>query len=328
MKVLGLIADIGGTNARFGLATEDGFTREVTLKCKNYPGPVEAAKDYFDMIGVDGGTIKAGAFDVAGPITGDWFELTNHKWAFSFDETRKALGFDRLDMVNDFEAVALAIPKMDAKHIVKIGDNGERKHGQNIGVIGPGTGLGVAGLFWNGTEHIASPCEGGHVTVPAQTQRQFDVVQELLKNPEFNGHISAERVCSGQGIVNIYNALRSIEGRDDLPVRAKEDAELVTDAAKNGGCAISKEATDMFVEFLGVVSGNLALTLNAGGGVFIAGGIPEKLKDNFSHAMFRKSFELKGRNTDAMKQIPTYLIKHPMIAFEGLRRVLMRNEPA
>lgn len=328
MKVLGLIADIGGTNARFGLATEDGYTREVTLQCEKYPGPVEAAKDYFDMIGFDGSMIKAGAFDVAGRITGDLFKLTNHEWAFSFEETRKALGFDRLDIVNDFEAVALAVPKMDAKHIVKIGTNGEKQHGQNIGVIGPGTGLGVAGLFWSGSDYIASPCEGGHVTVPGQTQRQIDVIQELLKNPKFNSHISAERVCSGQGIVNIYNALRAIEGRDDLPERNDKQAGLVTNAAKDGTCAISKEATEMFVEFLGVVSGNLALTLNTGGGIYIAGGIPEKLQEHFSHSTFRKHFELKGRNTDAMKQIPTYLIKHPLIAFEGLRRVLMRNEPA
>lgn len=325
MAVLGLIADIGGTNARFALADDSGYSNEIVLKCKDYPGPVEAAQAYYQKIGIDGDTLKAGAFDVAGPVMGDWFELTNHKWAFSIEGTRKALGFDRLKVMNDFEAVALAIPALEAKYIVKIGANGAYKPEKNIGVIGPGTGLGVAALFWNGTEYIASPCEGGHVTAPIQNQRQLDVATTILKNnPEYS-HISAERVCSGKGIVNIHKALCELEGRPDLLDRSAEE---ITDAAKSGACEIAQEATNMFIGFLGVVSGNLALTLNAGGGVYIAGGIPEKLGDHFMNSAFREKFEAKGRHSVIMKEIPTFLITHPFTAFVGLRYDLMRGGPS
>ncbi len=324
MSVLGLIADIGGTNARFALASESGYSHEISLLCKDYAGPVEAAQDYFRKTGIDGASLRAGAFDVAGPVNGDWFALTNHEWAFSIEETRKALGFDRLKVMNDFEAVALAIPALEDKYIVKVGANGEKQHGKNIGVIGPGTGLGVAALFWDGKEYIASPCEGGHTSVPVQTQRQFDVTQDLLKNKGYS-HISAERVCSGKGIENIYGALRRIDGRGDLPDRTAEE---ISKAAIAGQCATSQETLGMFIEFLGVVSGNLALTLNAGGGIYIAGGIPLKLGEHFMQSAFRDRFEAKGRHADIMKEIPTYLITHPYIAFEGLRYDLMRRDMA
>lgn len=325
MTVLGLIADIGGTNARFALAEENGYSHEVNLLCKDYPGPVEAAQAYYKKIGFDGSSLQAGAFDVAGPVMGDWFELTNHKWAFSIEETRKALGLTRLKVMNDFEAVALAIPALDEKYIVKIGANGEKKQGQNIGVIGPGTGLGVAGLFWNGNEYLTSPCEGGHVTAPVQTRREFDVVENILKSNKDYSHISAERVCSGKGLVHIHNALRRLDGREDVPEREAEDISV---AAIAGTCDIAKEALGMFIGFLGTVSGNLALTLNAGGGIYIAGGIPLKLGEHFMNSAFRERFEAKGRHKVIMQEIPTYLITHPLIAFEGLRYDLMRSGPA
>lgn len=325
MKVLGLIADIGGTNARFALATETGYSHDLVLQCEDYAGPVEAARAYYKKMGIDGASLTAGAFDVAGPVEGDQFALTNHEWAFSIEETRKALGFDRLKFMNDFEAVALAIPTIDDKYITRIGTHGEKKHGMAIGVIGPGTGLGVAGLFWNGHEYITNPCEGGHVTAPAQTRREFDVIENILiSNPKYS-HISAERVCSGKGLEHVYAALCRLDGRNDLPKRSAEEISL---AAQDGTCKTAKEALDMFISFLGTVSGDLALTLNARGGVYIAGGIPLKLGDHFMNSSFRDRFEAKGRQSRILKEIPTFLITHPLIAFEGLRRDLMRSAPA
>lgn len=319
MPVQALIADIGATNARFAIATRDGVRDEHVLACADYPGLVDAARDYFLQSGIDSTTIRSAAFDIAGPVMDDWVEMTNHAWSFSIEETRKALGFDYLHVMNDFEAVALAIPLLDKKDIIKIGP-GDARAGKNIGVIGPGTGLGVAGLFWDGKQHVASPCEGGHVTLPTSTQREFDVVQNMLN--EKYSHVSAERVCSGKGIVNIYDALRRIDGRSDLPDR---DAQDISTAAMKGTCALCIETMELFIGFLGVVAGNLALTLDALGGIYIAGGIPVKLGDYFLSSNFRSRFNAKGRYEDYMKEIPVYLITHPFIAFVGLRNDLIRT---
>jgi glucokinase len=315
----GLIADIGATNARFALADRNGISHEMVLPCADYPGVTDAIAAYYQKSGIDGKTIKAGAFDVAGPVIGDWFELTNHNWAFSIEQTRRALGFDTLQVMNDFEAVALAIPALHDKDIIKFG-SGEKIPGKNIGVIGPGTGLGVAGLFWDGNDYIASPCEGGHVSVPVRTQREFDVIQNLLS--EKYSHVSAERVCSGKGIVNIYDALRRIDNRTDLPDR---DAKEISTAAITGQCAVCAETLELFTGFLGVVAGNLALTLDALGGIYIAGGIPVKLGEYFFTSNFRQRFEAKGRYEVYMKAIPTFLITQPFIAFVGLRHDLIRR---
>lgn len=315
----GLIADIGATNARFALADRDGITHEMVLACADYPGLVDAVQAYYQKTGIEADTIKAGAFDVAGPVVGDWFELTNHDWAFSIEETRSALGLDNLHVMNDFEAVALAIPALADDDIITIG-SGIKRAGKNIGVIGPGTGLGVASLFWDGHEYVASPCEGGHVSMPVRTRREFDVIENLLS--EKYSHVSAERVCSGKGIVNIYDALRRLDGRDDLPDR---DGEAISAAAIDGSCDLCKETLDMFIGFLAVVAGNLALTLDAFGGIYIAGGIPVKLGEYFLISDFRQRFEAKGRYETYMKDIPTFLITHPFIAFKGLQHDLIRR---
>ena len=315
----GLIADIGATNARFALAGRDGIAHEMVLACADYPGLVEAAQAYYQKAGIEGGTIKAGAFDVAGPVVGDWFELTNHDWSFSIEQTRSALGLDNLRVMNDFEAVALAIPALEAGDIIPIGA-GIKAPNKNIGVIGPGTGLGVSSLFWDGDDYVVSPCEGGHVSVPSRTRREFDVIENLLS--EKYSHVSAERVCSGKGIVNIYDALRRLDGRTDLPDR---EGEAISAAAMNGSCALCKETLDMFIDFLATVAGNLALTLDAFGGIYIAGGIPVKLGEYFLQSGFRQRFEAKGRYEAYMKDMPTFLITHPFIAFKGLQYDLIRR---
>lgn len=317
--VQGLIADIGATNARFALAGRDGITHEMVLACADYPGVVDAVQAFYQKAGIDGAAIKAGAFDVAGPVVGDWFELTNHDWSFSIEKTRSALKLNDLRVMNDFEAVALAIPALTNADIIAMGA-AEKQPAKNIGVIGPGTGLGVSALFWNGKEYCVSPCEGGHVSIPVRTRREFDVIENLLK--EKYSHVSAERVCSGKGIVNIYDALRRLDGRDDLPDR---DGKGISAAAIDGSCALCRETLDMFIGFLAVVAGNLALTLDAFGGIYIAGGIPVKLGEYFLQSDFRQRFEAKGRYETYMKDIPTFLITHPFIAFQGLQYDLIRR---
>jgi glucokinase len=313
----GLIADIGATNARFALCDQSSCIEERVLKCADYPSPVEAAKAYMEQVGCV--AAKAGAFAIAGPVTGDRFQMTNHAWDFSIAETRAALGLTHLTLMNDFKAIALAVPHLKPEHLRRVGGSQASQPGGTIGIIGPGTGLGVASLVWGGQSYIPVPGEGGHVTMAAKTRREFDVFETLYEKYH---HISAERVCSGKGLVNIYNALRTLEQRDDLPDLTPEQ---ISAAAVQKSCPLCMEALDLMIGFLGRVAGDLALTLGAGGGIYLAGGICTQLGDFFLTSHFREEFDAKGRFGDYLKKIPTYLILHPFVAFIGLRSDVARN---
>lgn len=312
----GLIADIGGTNARFALADAQGFRAEKILACSDYSN-IDAAINAY--LAETGARVSHAAVAVAGPVRGDWFEMTNNPWKFSIKDVCRKTGLESFNLLNDFEAIALAIPHITDEHLVKIG-GGEKVDARTIGIVGPGTGLGVAGLFWDGAQYRANPCEGGHITMPAKTQREFDIFRTLKYKYT---HVSAERVCSGKGLTNVYNAIRILDGRDDLP--ADLDPALISERALNGSCEVCVETLDKMMGFLGTIAGNLAVSLGAHGGIYIAGGIPVKLGDTFMNSRFRTEFEDKGRMSDYLKAIPTYLITHPMIAFVGLQASLSRQ---
>ncbi len=310
----GLIADIGATNARFALAGPDGVTDQKVLKCNDYPGIAEAMETY--VSGLNGkGKPRQAAIAIAGPVTADRFEMTNHPWVFSIEETRKRLGLDRFVLMNDFRAIALGVPHLANDQVRQVG-SGQAQPGAPIGIIGPGTGLGVASLVWDGKKYQPVPGEGGHITMPARTQREFDIFRTLRYKYR---HVSAERVCSGKGLVNVYNALRILDGRDDLPDRTPEE---ISQAAIEGKCSLCGEAMDKMIAFLGCAAGNLALTIGAMGGVYIAGGIVNRLGEYFYKSRFRDEFLNKGRFADYLAPIPTFVIRHEFPAFVGLQAEL------
>jgi len=182
-----------------------------------------------------------------------------------------------------------------------------------IAVIGPGTGLGVAGIFFaNGRPHPVTT-EGGHITLPATTPREFSLF-EFLKKTKYS-HVSAERVLSGKGLVNLHQAIMGVDG---LPLLEKSAAEI-TDSGLAGSCKACAEAVDLFCHLLGVVAGNLALSYGAFGGVYIAGGIVPRLRDYFITSRFRESFLAKGRYRGYLNRIPTFVITHPYPGLEGLK---------
>lgn len=312
-----LIADIGGTNARFALADRDGIYEQKNLQCGDYETLVDAVHDYLG--GLNGMKPKRAAVAIAGPVGGDYFKMINHNWEFSIEETRKTLGLETVELMNDFKAIALGVPHLKPGDVRQIGEGQSPQAQAPIGIVGPGTGLGVASLFWANGQYHPVPGEGGHVTMAARTQREFDLFRTLRYKYH---HISAERVCSGKGLVNLYNAIRILDGKDDLPDRT---AEQISEAALNKSCAACEEALDKMMGFLGNVAGNLAVTLGAFGGIFIAGGIPEKLGEYFFNSRFRADFEAKGRYETYLKPIPTYLITHPNIAFVGLQHTVIKE---
>jgi glucokinase len=307
--VKGLVADIGATNARFALVDDQGaVVRPRILACGDYPGIEDAVDDY--LRSEDIGRPRAAALAIASAVTGDHVALTNNPWQFSIADLKQRLDLDRLDVVNDFTANALALPRLSPRDRRQVG-GGSPVRGTPMGVLGPGSGLGVSGLVPCGDSWTALRGEGGHATMPASSDRE-DAVLTLMRH-RFD-HVSAERVLSGPGLVNLYAALAELDG---VPT-AGYSAAQITDPAIGAADRRCREATEMFCAMLGTVAGNLALTLGARGGVYIAGGIVPKLGPVFDTSPFRARFEAKGRFRNYLAAVPSYVITNPVPAFLGL----------
>lgn len=306
-----LIADIGGTNVRFALVAGAGEPEHArTYACADFPGPAEAARAYLEAV-APGADLRRAAFAVASPVTGDRVDLTNSAWSFSIKAVRKALAAENFDVVNDFTAVALSVRHLAMSDLVKIG-GGEPVPKAPIAVLGPGTGLGVSALVPNsmgGWEALAT--EGGHVTMAPVDDRETAILAALRIR---FGHVSAERVLSGPGLVNLYEAITAIEGRP----AAYTAPDAISQRGLDGSCPFCRMALETFFSMLGTVAGNLVLSLGARGGVFIAGGILPRMADAFQRSNFRARFEAKGRFQTYLAPVPVWLITHPQPAFAGL----------
>ncbi|MEM7022579.1 MAG: glucokinase [Pseudomonadota bacterium] len=291
-----LVADIGGTNARFALTDGSGRpTQDQKLSTSAYAGPVEAVCAY-----LGGREVDEAVFAMALPVDDDWVQLTNSPWAFSIEATRQALGLERLTIINDFSAQALAIPALLPNERLQIGTGEPDRHAA-IGVIGPGTGLGVGGLIHIGETWHPIASEGGHISLAPR-----DEVEAAVKNhlSQRFGHVSNERVLSGPGLVNLATALAEIAG-ESLEIR--EPAE-VSRRARDGDCRFCREALVRFSSLLGAAAGDLALMLCARGGIYIGGGLVKRLGTLFDTEQFRAAFLAKGRFEEYLSEVPTYLV--------------------
>lgn len=307
-----LIADIGATNARFALVEGAKIDRIEVLPCESYPTLADAARTYLQKTG---GRPDTGAFAIATPMDGtDTVTMTNHAWSFSIAETCKGIGLKSLRVINDFAALAHAVPYLTEGDRYQLG-GGKARENMPIAIIGPGTGLGVAGVVFADGKPVTVTTEGGHVTMPATSAREFALFEWLLRTKYH--HVSAERVISGKGLVNLYNAVCGVDGLS-LPERTPAE---ITQAALDGSCKACSETLELFCHFLGVVAGNLALTYGAAGGVYIAGGIVPRLGDYFKNSRFRESFLAKGRFKDYLERIPAFVVTHPYPGLEGLKNI-------
>ncbi|MFQ5775235.1 MAG: glucokinase [Kiloniellaceae bacterium] len=317
MAAVALLADIGGTNARVALARGGRIDAETRLEVADYPGPVEAFRHFLDRVRPDPPPRRA-ALAVAGPVDGDTVRMTNSPWVVAAPKLRGAFGFQSVAIVNDFAAIAWAVPHLSPRHRVRIG-GGRAARAAPAAVIGPGTGLGVAGLVPAEGGPIVLVTEGGHVTMAPVDERESRILDRLRRR---FGHVSAERVLSGDGLVHLYEAIAAID-RVPAPVR---DAAAIAEHALAGDCPASAAALETFCAMLGTVAGNLALTLGARGGVYLAGGILPRFVDYLAGSPFRARFEAKGRFCDYLAAIPTWVIVHPDPAFLGLVQLLKRQE--
>ncbi len=306
-----LVADIGGTHARFGLVQGGVLGGIRTLRNAEFPGLRRAIGAYLEIARPDPPPRHA-AVAVASPATDDRVQLTNLAWSFSIAQLREELGLERLLVINDFVALALALPDLPAETTPLVKD-GEAVAGAPLAVLGPGTGLGVAGLLPAGEGWMPLATEGGHRDLAAATEREWQVFKELEAG---YGHVSCERVLSGPGMAALYRALCRLEGRDDDAI---EPREIVEQADECPRCA---ETVQMFCAQLGAVAGDLALTLGARGGVFVGGGIVTRMGEAFQRDAFVRRFEAKGRLSDYLRRIPVRRIDHPSPALLGAARAL------
>jgi glucokinase len=317
--VVNLVGDIGGTNARFALVDEGSSQPrdELTVKCDQFPGLEQAIRAYLAAHGNP--RIRQAALDVATGITGDYVHLTNGPWGFSIEQTRQALALERLQVTNDFTALALAVPTLAPEELRQIG-GGSPVAGTPIAVIGPGTGLGVSGLLPAAGGWIAVQGEGGHTAFSPMNQREVDVLRCLWRQYD---HVSTERVVSGMGLENLYRALCELDG---APAQAL-DPRRIAAAATSASDPHCREALDMFCGILGTAAANLVVTLGARAGCYIGGGIVPRLGDFFSRSPFRARFESKGRFSAYIAAVPTYVILAETPALRGLATLFRREGP-
>jgi glucokinase len=315
-----LLADIGGTNARFALQAAGGpFADIEVLACRDYDHVKDAIDAYLVRAAARGHAtdgIRHAALAIANPVEGDVVSMTNHHWCFSIAALRDACGLATLLVVNDFAALAQALPHLDAAGRERIGGpEAAAVDGRPMGLVGPGTGLGVSGIVPAGDGRwIALPGEGGHASFAPVTRTEMRLLEALS---EEHGHVSAERLLSGPGLEAIHRVLAG----DSLA------AADISARALGGSCAACRATVDVFCAILGSVAGNVALTLGATGGMYIGGGIVPRLGPLFHASTFRERFEGKGRLQPYLARIPTWLVTEPYPALRGVAALLDAATP-
>lgn len=305
-----LLADIGGTNARFAFLADGRLSPITHLAVRDYGTFQHALATYLSNT-AQPGPIRHAILAASGPVQNGRCALTNNSWIIDAAELRDDCGFSSVRLINDFEAVAWALLRLPAGGLLQLGGR-ERVAGAPFAALGPGTGLGMAiGIPHTGGQ-IVLPSEGGHSTMAGGSLREDAVIEHLRRR---FGHVSSERVLSGAGLENLQDTLACLDGAS-LPRRRAAD---ITRAAIEGTCPISQAAVDMFCAMLGSVAGNLALAVGAKGGIFIAGGILRHMPEYLAASQFRARFEDKGRLKTYLERIPAYLVLDEDVAFIGLR---------
>lgn len=307
-----LIADIGGTHARFAVVTPDGSVlHPAVLHGADFPD-IQAVCTHYCQSLPDDMIVRDAVWAVAGPVTADRVTITNRGWTFSSDSVKKHFGWDRFHVLNDFAALALSLPHLQEADKIRVKQGVADPEAPSL-VLGPGTGLGVASLVPDGHGgHRVVPGEGGHVGLPVGTDDEAFILKQMQ---DVFGYVCAERVLSGSGLVHLYRIMgqhKGLETPHDKP-------QAVIAGAYAGDDKLAQDAVEQFCVFLGRLAGDAALTTGARGGVYLAGGILPSMPDRLVASGFSRAFTQKGVVTPYMEAIPVWLVTHPLPAFVGLR---------
>jgi glucokinase len=278
------------------------------LSCADYRDLAEAAAAYFADIQQIARPMRA-AVAIAGPVSSDQITLTNNAWSFSVEQTRRTLGFEALSVLNDYTAVAYILPKLREQDVFAVGPRNATGWAASrtgaLGIVAPGTGLGIGGLISDAAGGVPVTSEGGHAGFAPADDVEIEIVARLMKR---FGHVSNERLLSGAGLVHLYEIFCDMRGREPQSLEAKD----VTTRALDGSDPLCRDALERFCMVLGSVAGDLALTLRADT-IFIGGGIVPRFTKFLAESRFRERFEHKGRFAPVMRRIGTSVItaEHP-----------------
>jgi glucokinase len=321
MNKCGLVADAGGTNVRFALVDVDAgagsalvFPQKYTSR--NFASIEEAAGAYLAERNLTVPPVAA-VLSVAGPVQNNAINMTNLGWRFSGDELSRALGIARVQLINDYEAIARSVALLEESDLRTIGtaDSIERTERQTVAIVGPGTGLGVGGYVRTARELVPLVTEGGHADFAPADNVEIEILKFLRRK---FGHVSNERILSGPGLTSLHEALSAVEG---ITYQSVEPHDITAQALADGGSFCGK-VLSRFCAILGSVSGDVVLIMGARDGVLLAGGIGPAIQDFLVASDFRNRFEAKGRFESFMKAIPTRLIVNDNAGLIGAASLL------
>ena len=322
MAMLGLVGDLGGTNARFALVESDSGrpapTRIKTYPARDYASPEDAIEAYLDDAGAE--RPDKVVLAVAGPVSNGAMHFTNLNWKVSEARLTSVGGFKAARLLNDFAAQALGAPRLQADRLRVLGPKIARPEDGTSVILGPGTGFGVAGLVRQGGRETVLATEGGHVGFAPTDDLEIEIWRRFARGRE---RISIERVLSGSGLYELYQALADIDG-----VEAALPDQKAVQAAAEAGDDLAARTVDRFCRILGAVAGDFALGYGARAGIYVTGGVAEKLGDQLVKGGFRERFEAKGRFQDYMRAIPTWLVLDPYAALIGASSQLSALDPS
>ena len=310
-----LVSDIGGTRTRLGIANEWGRIEHIIeFRTEDFEGFAACARAYLNQLCQKAPRPESAVIAVAGPVEDDIAHLTNLAWTVDAKELKSDLSLISVRLLNDFEAQAHALPWLGVEDLQKVGGGEAVPNGSRV-VLGPGTGLGVAGLVPDRKGNFVSvPGEGGHVTLSAMNEDEADLLARLRQH---YGHVSAERVISGPGLEKLYLVLKERAGRG---VGANSISAADMAACASQGDDTARKTLHYFSCFLGTIAADLALIFWARGGVYLSGGVSQRLGAAFDKGTFRDRFETKGRFSDNLAQIPTFIVTHPNPGLLGLAK--------
>lgn len=305
-----LVADVGGTNIRLALSSPGGaqMSEVAKLSCDQFNSLEEALQCYLDGL-EHSANVREACLAVAGPVNAAEIAMTNLPWRFSRDSLRSALQVDRLEVINDFAAVAYALPNLRDDEVIQLGGHTNDANAPRL-AIGPGTGLGVALCVPAANKHLCFPSEGGHATISAQTPEERAIV-------EFHSAPNAphrEHIISGRGLLAIYQGLG---GTEDLTPAD------ISQRGASGVDALCEQSLRVFCEWLGSICGDQALSSGALGGVYIAGGMVKQFLPFLQTTAFRERFENKGNMRGYLSEIPCYVISRDHVALLGSASVTL-----
>lgn len=304
-----LIGDIGGTNARFSLVedAEAEMASPAVVETARFDGIETAIRAVLPRLPA---RPLATLLAVAGPVDGDAIELTNCPWVVRPRALISEFGFREVTILNDFEAQALAAVELEPQHLEQIGGGRQEQNAARV-VLGPGTGLGVAGLVHAFGRWVPVPGEGGHMDIGPRTARDFEIFPHIER---IEGRISGEQILCGRGLLNLYGAVAKAGGGSPRLASPPQ----ITHAALAGDDPVAAETLSLFSTYLGRTAGDLALVFKAQGGVYLTGGIAQKIVPALKGGPFRAAFEDKAPHSEMMRAIPVYVITHPLAALAGL----------